>query len=484
MEKACHFNKTFSILAAVFWLSACGASGFLQPSRLLSPCQSEDIKDRLACVPGLTFTEVTVGTPAGYRQFTLQFEQPVDHHNPSGPRFKQKLVLLHRSDTDPMLLQTSGYKIFGVALSKIATQFGMNQLQVEHRFFADSIPATTDRNWSLLNIEQSASDFHRITVALKEIYSGHWVNTGASKGGMTSVYHRRFYPGDLDGTIAYVAPLSFSRADERYIDFVDTVGGTSYAPCRAKLEEVQRALLTKTDEIVAGIEESGTATFDQLGSATIGFEHAVIELPFAYWQYQDPTDTSIGCDAMPTANASTATLVDFLNAVSNPVDSFGDEALTTFMPYFFQAAAQLGAPGAKLGHIADLLEHEETYNLDQYVPSTLPHDYDDAVAMQDVKNWVETSSSKIMFIYGELDPWSAGAFAPKADSDSYLYLQSGGNHGSNIFDLSPTDKAAALATISRWLDKNEEEAISAVPAESGRETLEELELRVQRRHGR
>jgi hypothetical protein len=42
---------------------------------------------------------------------------------------------------------------------------------------------------------------------------GKWVNTGASKGGMTSVYHRRFFPNDLDANVAYVAPLSYSQED-------------------------------------------------------------------------------------------------------------------------------------------------------------------------------------------------------------------------------------------------------------------------------
>ncbi|MFP2912532.1 hypothetical protein ACLESD_47465, partial [Pyxidicoccus sp. 3LFB2] len=32
------------------------------------------------------------------------------------------------------------------------------------------------------------------------------VSTGASKGGMTSIYHRASAPKDVDATVAYVAP--------------------------------------------------------------------------------------------------------------------------------------------------------------------------------------------------------------------------------------------------------------------------------------
>ena len=33
---------------------------------------------------------------------------------------------------------------------------------------------------------------------------------------MTAIYHRRFYPDDVDGTVPYVAPISFGAPDLRY----------------------------------------------------------------------------------------------------------------------------------------------------------------------------------------------------------------------------------------------------------------------------
>src|SRR4029453_18614710 len=89
-----------------------------------------------------------------------------------------------------------------------------NQPPPGHRYFEPSRPDQTD--WSFDSIRQSATDEHRIIEQLKSIYTARWLTTGHSKGGMTAVYHRRFFPDDVDATVAYVAPISFSRADDRY----------------------------------------------------------------------------------------------------------------------------------------------------------------------------------------------------------------------------------------------------------------------------
>src|SRR6185436_7084690 len=95
-------------------------------------------------------------------------------------------------------------------------------------------------DWSFLTVEQSAADFHAIAQSFHMLYKGAWVNTGASKGGMTSIYHRRFYPDDLDGTVAYVAPSSDGVADPRYDQFLDTVVP---AECMAKVRAAQVDML-------------------------------------------------------------------------------------------------------------------------------------------------------------------------------------------------------------------------------------------------
>ena len=55
-----------------------------------------------------------------------------------------------------------------------------------------------------------------------------------------AVYHRRFYPDDVAGTVAYVAPLSFGAPDHRYDAFLD---GVQPAACRDAVRAVAVELL-------------------------------------------------------------------------------------------------------------------------------------------------------------------------------------------------------------------------------------------------
>ena len=104
-----------------------------------------------------------------------------------------------------------------------------NQVNIEHRFFLPSRPEPAD--WSDLTIFQQASDDHRLERALRSIYHGPWLRTGASKGGMQATYHKKFYPGDVDGLIAFVVPNDVIDWHDRYASFLDHVG--TDPQCRA-----------------------------------------------------------------------------------------------------------------------------------------------------------------------------------------------------------------------------------------------------------
>lgn len=80
-----------------------------------------------------------------------------------------------------------------------------NQILMVHRFFPMATPDPI--NWQYCNIRQAAADQHRIKELLKDLYPGKWISGGTSKGGMTALFYKRFYPDDVDATVAYVAPI-------------------------------------------------------------------------------------------------------------------------------------------------------------------------------------------------------------------------------------------------------------------------------------
>ncbi|HEY3358345.1 MAG TPA: S28 family serine protease [Polyangia bacterium] len=401
-----------------------------------------DIAERLAAIPGMTVVEAGSTLPT-YRFFRLTYDQPADHDAPDGTRFAQRLTLLHRSTAAPMVLASTGYMLwpapYDASLAEPAQMLLANQVTVEHRFFTPSRPAPAD--WSRLTIAQAAADHHRIVTALKPLYGAAWISTGASKGGMTTVYHRRFYPDDVDGSVAYVAPLSFGLADARYVAFLAAVGDPA---CRAALTAFQRTALGRRAEIVAHMNAmaTGGTTFDVLG-VDVAFEHAVLELPFFFWQYHD---VSL-CTAIPVPTASAAQVWSFLDQVSD-VTGFGDASVTDFEPYYYQAGTQLGYQGLDEAPVADLLAHPGTDRPETYCPG-LGVTFDPA-AMTDVDAWVRTAGARLMFVYGGNDPWSAAPFELGAAVDSFRYVVPAGNHGADIAQLPAAARLEATATLGRW----------------------------------
>ena len=161
----------------------------------------------------------------GYpRAFQLDITQPVDHDHPYGPTFTQRAYLSHASLSTPMVFAPAGYGTTPQSGQELAGILQTNCLSVTHRYFPDARPENPD--WQYLNIWQAAQDHHRIVTLFKEIYQGKWISTGASKGGKTAVFHRRFFPDDVDATVAYVAPFLLSPEDERF-DFEKSTASSS-----------------------------------------------------------------------------------------------------------------------------------------------------------------------------------------------------------------------------------------------------------------
>ncbi|SEG87855.1 PS-10 peptidase S37 [Nonomuraea solani] len=408
--------------------------------------KQDELLAKLTAIPGLTVVSET--QPTGYRFFNLTYTQPVDHRRPRRGTFQQRLTLLHRSADSPVVLFTGGYGLPvnpGPSRTEATQLIDGNQVSVEHRFFRSSRPAPAD--WDDLTIWQEATDEHRIVQALKTIYAGKWIQTGASKGGMTSVYHRRFYPGDVDGVVAYVAPNDPVNPEDRTYDrFFARVGDAS---CRTALENVQREALKRRDRMVALLERDAAAngyTFTRtLGTADRSFEMTILDTAWAFWQYLTVAD----CASVPPVTATDAELYAWIDNVAF-FGFYTDQGLDYYLPYYYQAATQLGWPALKFRHLRGLTRYPGLYQPNGLLPAELRSRHD-PWPMLDVDHWVRTRSERMLFVYGENDPWSAERFTPSG-RDSALYVAPGSNHGASIARLSPADRAAATDTLRRWAE--------------------------------
>jgi hypothetical protein len=419
----------------------------LAPAANAAPDQAgDDIKVALEHIPGLTIVSENPA-PAGFRFFKLTFTQPADHRNPRAGTFQQRFTLLHRDTRAPMVVFTSGYNVSQSPNRSEPTQLvNGNQLSMEYRYFTPSRPQPAD--WSKqLTIWQAAADEHDAVQAFKSIYQANWLATGGSKGGMTATYFRRFFPNDVNATIPYVAPNDVIDSNDVYNRFLAGVGDDP--GCRNALKAIQRDALKRRNElgVIAAKEAAKNGyTFSIVGSADKSLEISVIDSYFAFWQYQTQAD----CATIPPAGASAEAVYAFYNKVES-LNTYSDQGLEPFVPYYYQAAVQLGSPEAYDGYLRDLLRYPGADVPETFVPASVKLPRFDYGAMPDIDFWVRSQAQRMLFIYGANDPWGAEPFALGFGSrDSYRYFVPGGNHGSKIAQL-PADQAAeATATVRRW----------------------------------
>ncbi|MEE4418960.1 S28 family serine protease [Streptomyces bugieae] len=419
--------------------AAAAVTGGARPER-------DGIGDALRALPGLRVVEERPGAEPGYRFFVLGLRQPVDHTNRAAGSFEQRLTLLHTSVERPTVLFTTGYEaVLTPRRAEPTVLLGGNQVQVEHRFFGTSRPATLDH--SLLTIRQAAADHHRVVRLFRTLYPGAWISTGSSKGGMASVYHRRFHPHDVDATVAYSAPNNVDDRDDRaYLRFLDSVGS---ATCRDALKAAQRQILLRRTEMVARYEawaRDNNATFRIIGSADKALEIAVLRASFMFWQYGTTED----CAAIPGADAGTDELYAWLDDVAG-LALYSDPVARRYIPYFYQLGTQMGYFGVPTSHLSGLLHYPDAMEPRTFVPRDIPMRFDPD-AMPDIDHWVRRRGQRMLFINGSHDAAVAEPFRP-SDRDSHLLWAPGANHGATIAALSPTDRAQAVGLLRRWAGK-------------------------------
>lgn len=377
----------------------------------------------------------------GAATIEMTFTQPVDHDDPGAGTFDQRVILIHQGFDRPLVLWLEGYAGGNSREQELTRLLDANQLSIEHRYFGESVPDPLD--WDHLTIEQAAADHHRIVQAFKPIYTGKWVNSGISKGGQTTMYHRRFYPEDVEASVCYVAPLNFSDEEPRFGPFFESVGDETR---REEILRFQRLLLEKKDELLPRFEEysRGRGFTYEIG-AEAAFEYCALEYAFSYWQFNKGVTSEIPSD---TAGIEEV-FEHFVDAV-NPY-YFSDIGVSDLTPFFHQALNQIGYYSYDLAPFEGLLTAVSEPNYRFCAPEgTVP--VFDPEPMRDVNDWITTEGNNMIFIYGEVDPWSASAVQLSGQTNALKLVKEGGDHSTRIGDFGEEEKARILAVLQEWLD--------------------------------
>ena len=382
-------------------------------------------------------------------KYVTYFTQPLDHDRPELGNFRQRVVVSHIGFDRPTVIVTEGYGA-SYALSpryreELSRMFNTNMIFVEYRYFLESTPEP--RDWQYLTAESSADDLHAVVEAFKKIYPGKWISTGISKGGQTTMLFRTFYPDDVDISVPYVGPLCYGVEDGRHEPFLRQVGT---AEERKKIEDFQLEVLKRKATLLPRFEKHcAEKGYEFFGSVEEIYDYSVLEYSFALWQWGTPVST------IPANDADDDAIYKHFMAISEPsyfAKGGGNES------FFVQAARELGYYGYDIRPFKKYLSIKSSkgYLKKLMLPEDAKHIKFDKTLSKKITKFLKKNDPKMLFVYGEIDPWSAAApfwLDTSKKKNIHIFVQPRGSHRARINTLPKEMKQEAISIIKGWLEE-------------------------------
>ena len=405
----------------------------------------DELRQKLAALQGISGIE-KLESEVYPEKYLVRITQQVDPKNPAAGTFTQRVVIGHVGFDRPTVIVTEGYG-GAYALNpkyqeELTKLLNANLVFVEYRYFLESTPEP--KNWDYLTAENSAYDLHHVNQTFRQLYQGKWISTGISKGGQTTCLYRAYFPDDVDFSVPYVAPLNRAVEDGRHEPFLRQVGTKAE---RDRILAFQKAVLKQKAAIVPMLEnycQEHKLTF-RIPMAEV-LDYSVLEYPFPIWQCGTPVDQ------VPEPTASAADLFKHLMEISEP-SYFSNEQ--PYVSFDVQACRELGYYGYDTAPFKGLLTIKSAKGyLNKLM---LPTELIDQVEFRPelyhkVYNFLKDNDPKMIFIYGEIDPWSATRVPTfRGKKNEQIYIQPRGSHRARISNMPEEMKKQIMDQIHAWL---------------------------------
>lgn len=398
--------------------------------------------------------------PVFKEAYEFFYTQPIDHENPEQGTFKQYVLIGHRTFDAPVVVNLEGYYARGLQEGELSNLFKTNEVVIEHRFFNRSIPES-GIPWDYLTLKQAATDQHKIIQTLRrEVYpEKKWISTGISKGGQTTIYHRYFYPEDVEISVPYVAPFNLEYIDPRLEKYLSKLGATpeqrkfltgNSQLISLSISDFQRRCFENLDELrprFTDYIESRGYTFDMVGGPERALKLVIMEYPFAFWQWGSQPGE------IPDKEVDDwDSIFEYLIKISSP-DFFNDKDILNIHAFYYAALTETGMYAYNIKPYKKYFKGEPENYID--FRFALPKGYEDvpfnSQQLQKINHWLQTEAENMLFIYGGIDPWSATAVDLKHNNKCKKYIKADMHHGCRIKDFEHISRNDIIETLNYWL---------------------------------
>ena len=361
-------------------------------------------------------------------QHSMFILQPVNHDQPGGDKFKQKVCILFRGYDRPTIMVTEGYQWtgFGDAVD-IGKNLNANMVHVEHRNFGESFNQDKGK-WEYETSAQVSADLHTVYQALKPIFKGKWMSAGTSKSGETSIDYAYYYPDDMDMAAAFCSPFILSLADKRFGKYL--FNEVSTEELRDIMKKNIRMALENGKE---GLYKVACKHYEEKQLAVPSFAEYVFNCFDTFFQFFQYISPSRHQENIKTITENEDKLV---SAICTTIDENRDPDTYT---YFVDCAKDQGAPDPGYDYFADVLEgtgfkaEDGAMSLLKEEDRWLVKHYDNSHRTNMCEYFFVNSTKPLLLYYSKDDPWSAGQ-PEKTGPNVKKIINPIGVHSSHIND--------------------------------------------------
>ncbi|MBO5595030.1 MAG: hypothetical protein J5931_10560 [Prevotella sp.] len=276
---------------------------------------------------------------------------------------------------------------------------------------------------------QASEDYHAIVTALRGsgYFNGQWLATGTSKSGIASAlyayYSEKKGYNDMDLYVPFCAPFC-ERVDDPRIgqyQYLNTL--TTMPEVREKLLAIDRAIVSKSDlsdYLVSKYKEENKGSIKEMQDAKYTEDQIVAKILANF------------------VNVSRNNLFEKLTNI--PIDTWKDyipdptdKSTLDFTRFFIEkSAAELmeyiqehPKASTRAKTEAEMLIFYKDY-------PTYAARYSDAMTKDFINNFLPNTTKKMIFVYGENDPWTGGAIPDPTNPNIQKILVPNGGHNDLI----------------------------------------------------
>lgn len=437
--------RTIFLFLALFTASIVSAQETTNEVLFSSHKPNSELYNKLKSLEGVVSVERLESNKFD-EKYLINVKQFIDHNDTLKGTFNQRVIVSHIDYSKPVVMVCEGYGA-GYGMNpqyqeEISKKLNANQIFIEHRFFLDSTPEPCD--WSYMTGKNAADDLHVVNTLLKQVYSGKWISIGISKGGQNTMIYRTYYPNDVDISVPYVGPICFEVEDGRHEPFIAKCGTKEE---QNKILEFQKEVLRRRDvmnQMLYELSEEKNYKFRVPKEEIL--DYCVLEFPFALYQL------GFSVNSIPENSTNDKDIFNYLMKVSS-AEYFGNHDTQSF---FVQAVTDLGYYGYDTKPLKKLLyiKSAEGYLSRMFLPEDAKNIKFNKQLSQDIYSFLGNNDPKMIFIYGEKDPWSAVMPSKKLFKNKQnmsLYIQENGSHKARIGTMPEHIQNEIWNKINEWL---------------------------------